>query len=109
VSLELIKLLRENIHISQRRLTMLRRDFFKLTGAGFLVLPLMRLDNFGAEKPRQKSSSLWIQGSPYLGHSDYRHDFRKLTPDEIRQEIVHFRTEEPWRRMILFGLERRQE
>lgn len=88
---------------------MLRRDFFKLTAAGFLVLPLMRWSYFGVSKPGPRESSLWIQGSPYLGHSDYRHDFRELTPDEIRQEIVHFRTEEPWRRMILFGLRRRQE
>jgi len=88
---------------------MLRRDFFKLTASSLLVLPLMKLDNFCVREPAQRESSLWIQGSPYLGHSDYRHDFRELTPDEIRHEIVHFRTEEPWRRMILFGLERRQE
>lgn len=88
---------------------MLRRDFFKLTAAGFLVLPLMKWESFRFSEPGPKESSLWIQGSPYLGHSDYRHDFRELTPAEIRHEIVHFRTEEPWRRMILFGLERRQE
>jgi len=88
---------------------MLRRDFFKLTASSLLVLPLMKLDNFWVTEPAQRESSLWIQGSPYLGHSDYRHDFRELTPDEIRHEIVHFRTEEPWRRMILFGLERGQE
>jgi hypothetical protein len=101
------KLLRENIRISQRRFNMLRRDFFKLTASSLLVLPLMKLDNFWVTEPEPRESSLWIQGSPYLGHSDYRHDFRQLTPDEIRHEIVHFRTEEPWRRMILFGLERR--
>lgn len=87
---------------------MLRRDFFKLTASSLLVLPLMKLDNFSVSEPEPRESSLWIQGSPYLGHSDYRHDFRDLTSDEIRHEIVHFRTEEPWRRMILFGLERRQ-
>jgi hypothetical protein len=101
--------IRENIRISQRRFNMLRRDFFKLTASSLLVLPLMKLNNFSVRKPAQRESSLWIQGSPYLGHSDYRHDFRELTPDEIKHEIVHFRTEEPWRRMILFGLERRQE
>jgi hypothetical protein len=88
---------------------MLRRDFFKLTATSLLIFPLMKLENFSLSEPWQRESSLWIHGSPYLGHSDYRHDFRDLTPDEIKHEIVHFRTEEPWRRMILFGLERRKE
>lgn len=49
-------------------------------------------------------SGPWIHGSPYLGHSDFRRDFRGLTPEEARREIVHFRTAEPWRRKILFRI-----
>lgn len=49
-------------------------------------------------------SMLWIHGSPYLGHSDFKRDFRGLTPEEARREIIHFRTAEPWRRKILFRI-----
>jgi hypothetical protein len=83
---------------------MLRRDFCKISGLCLLALPVLGWDSPGPSPPSPRESTLWIHGSPYLGHSDYRKDFRGLSPDEIKKEIVHFRTEEPWRRAILFGL-----
>lgn len=84
---------------------MRRRDFLKASAAGLAassVLPSWAKDSFGAAGPAGSDSSLWIHGSPYLGHSDFRRDFRGLTPEEARSEITHFRTDEPWRRRILF-------
>lgn len=84
---------------------MLRRDFLKLTGMGLLCLPVLELDAFGPSPPALPGDSgIWIHGSPYLGHSDFKRDFRGLSPAEIKQEIAHFRTDEPWRRSILFAL-----
>jgi hypothetical protein len=86
---------------------MMRRDFLKVSGIGLLALPLIKFDSLEtnvSEGLAQRETSLWIHGSPYLGHSDYRKDFRGLSPEEIKQEIAHFRTAEPWRRMILFKL-----
>jgi hypothetical protein len=86
---------------------MLRRDFLKIGGGSLAALPLMRFTSFEPSEsspPEQRESTLWIHGSPYLGHSDYRKDFRGLTPNEIKSEMTHFRTAEPWRRAILFGL-----
>ena len=83
---------------------MLRRDFCKVSGMSLLALPVLRFDLRHPSPPGPRESALWIHGSPYLGHSDYRRDFRGLSADEIKQEIVHFRTAEPWRRMVLFEL-----
>ena len=86
---------------------MRRRDFFKASAAGLAASSLLpgwtaksiaATDSFGSE------SALWFHGSPYLGHSDFKRDFRGLTPDEARSEIVHFRTDEPWRRRLLFRI-----
>lgn len=84
---------------------MLRRDFFKITGTCLLSLPVLGFDFLGPDpSPGPKESSLWIHGSPYLGHSDFRTDFRGLSPAEIKYELAHFRTDEPWRKAILFEL-----
>lgn len=84
---------------------MLRREFCKVSGICLLAYPALswgRRDAGGLRGP--KEASLWIHGSPYLGHSDFRTSFRGLSPDGIRHEIVHFRTAEPWRRKVLFSL-----
>jgi hypothetical protein len=84
---------------------MLRRDFLKITGMGLLSLPVLGFDSLGPSPPTaSRESVIWIHGSPYLGHSDFKRNFRGLSPDEIKQQIIHFRTDEPWRRAILFGL-----
>lgn len=86
---------------------MLRRDFLKGSLAGLAasaLLPVLNKDTYGADDPELSDSVLWLHGSPYLGHSDFRRDFRGLTPDKARLEIVHFRTDEPWRRKILFRI-----
>ena len=85
---------------------MLRRDFCKISGLCLLALPVLGWDSPGPSPspPWARESALWIHGSPYLAHSDYKKDFRGLSPDEIKNEVIHFRTEEPWRRAILFGL-----
>lgn len=83
---------------------MLRRNFIKISGTGLLALPFMKLSSFGSKSPGYRNSSLWIHGSPYLGHADYRKNFRGLSADEIQKELVHFRTADPWRRAILFKL-----
>jgi hypothetical protein len=83
---------------------MLRRNFLKIGGTGLMAVPLLRFTAFQRRPPDRRESSLWVHGSPYLGHSDYKRNLRGLSPDEIRQELVHFRTAEPWRRMILFAL-----
>ncbi len=85
---------------------MLRRDFCKISGLCLLALPALGWDSPGPSPPWERESALWIHGSPYLGNSDYRKDFRGLSPDEIQNEVIHFRTEEPWRRAILFGLKK---
>ncbi len=86
-----------------------RREFLKeslAVLAASAVIPAWPEASFGAPglDPGPADSGLWIHGSPYLGHSDFRRDFRGLTPEEARREIVHFRTAEPWRRMILFRI-----
>ncbi len=83
-----------------------RRDFLALSAAGLAAgLFLPGSDSGGPDAPAfPVESSLWLHGSPYLGHSDFRRDFRGLTPDEARLEMAHFRTAEPWRRTILFRL-----
>jgi len=83
---------------------MLRRSFFKLTGMGVLSLPLMRSGIFDGEAPGPREALPWNHGSPYVGHADKRPHFRGLAPDQIMHEMAHFRTEEPWRRKIVFGL-----
>lgn len=88
---------------------MQRRDFLKRSFAvlaASAVIPAWPEASFGAPglDPESVDSMLWIHGSPYIGHSDYRRDFRGLTPEEARREIIHFRTAEPWRRKILFRL-----
>ncbi len=83
---------------------MLRRDFCKISGLCLLALPVLGRDSLSPSATPPRESALWLHGSPYLGHSDYRKDFRGLSPDEINNEIIHFRTAEPWRRAILFGL-----
>ena len=83
---------------------MQRRDFFKLTGCAVLALPEMNPRLLGADEGRRSESSPWIHGSPFLGHADMRSHFRGLAADQIAREIVHFRTAEPWRKRILFGL-----
>ena len=86
---------------------MRRRDFLKVSAAGMAassLLPGWAKPSFGEADPAGSDSTLWLHGSPYLGHSDFRRDFRGLTPDEARLEIAHFRTDEPWRRKILFRL-----
>ncbi len=88
---------------------MRRRDFLCLTGAtlaaasavpalGGILQPVAQTPGSARE------SSLWIHGSPYLGHSDLRPSLRGLTPEQARLEIAHFRTDEPWRRKILFQI-----
>lgn len=84
---------------------MKRRDFLKIGGVGLLSIPFSRL--FGSPPPQPPVSvkpeeTLWIHGSPYLGHSDLRENFRGMSPKEIRLQIGHFRTPEPWRRKMLF-------
>jgi hypothetical protein len=86
---------------------MIRRDFLKVSGIGLLALPLIKFDTPEtnvSEGLGPGETMFWIHGSPYLGHSDYREDFRGLSTEEIIQEITHFRTAEPWRRTILFKL-----
>jgi len=86
---------------------MLRRDFIKVGGAGLAALPLLSFDSPGDRltlAPESRESTLWIHGSPYAGHADPRSSFRGLTPAEVRAQIVHFRTAEPYRRTILFKL-----
>ena len=84
---------------------MLRRDFFKVTGMGLLTLPILGFDSLSPSPPTGPGESpIWIHGSPYLGHSDFKRDFHGLSPSEIKQQIAHFRTDEPWRRAMLFEL-----
>lgn len=88
---------------------MQRREFFKqsLTVlAASAAIPAWPEASVAAPGlgPGPVDPGLWIHGSPYLGHSDFRRDFRGLTPEEARREIVHFRTAEPWRRKILFRI-----
>ena len=84
---------------------MLRRDFLKVTGIGLLTLPVLGFDSLSpSASVVAGESAIWIHGSPYLGHSDFKRDFRGLSPAEIRQQITHFRTDEPWRRAMLFEL-----
>ena len=84
---------------------MLRRDFLKTTGMGLLSLPVLGVDSLSPSPPAVlRESAIWIHGSPYLGHSDFKKDFHGLSPAEIKKQITHFRTAEPWRRAILFGL-----
>lgn len=91
---------------------MRRRDFLCLTGATLaaasVVPALSGTSPSDLRNPQSSGSpqetSLWIHGSPYLGHSDLRPSLRGLTPEEARLEIAHFRTDEPWRRKILFQL-----
>jgi len=84
---------------------MLRRDFLKITGLGLLTLPVLGHNSLSPGPPADSGgSAIWIHGSPYLGHSDFKRDFHGLSPAEIRQEITHFRTDEPWRRAMLFEL-----
>jgi hypothetical protein len=84
---------------------MLRRDFCKISGMGLLAWPVLGFDSLGPSPPvAPRGSELWIHGSPYLGHSDFRKDFRGHSPDDIQYQIAHFRTDEPWRRAILFEL-----
>ncbi len=83
---------------------MLRRNFFKLTGIGILSLPMMKSGIFNRKAPGPHEALPWNHGSPYLGHADMRSSFRGLSPDQVTREMVHFRTAEPWRMKILFGL-----
>ncbi len=88
---------------------MLRREFIKdsfAVLAASAVIPAWSEAAFGAPGPAPGpvDAGLWIHGSPYAGHSDFRRDFRGLTPEEARLEIAHFRTAEPWRRKILFRI-----
>ncbi len=88
---------------------MRRRDFLKgsvAVLAASAVVQTWPRASFGAPDldPGSVESALWIHGSPYLGHSDFRSDFRGLEPEEARREIIHFRTAEPWRRKILFRI-----
>jgi len=88
---------------------MRRRDFLKASAAvvaASAVVPAWPGASFGAPDldPGSVESALWIHGSPYLGHSDFKGDFRGLKPEEARREIIHFRTAEPWRRKILFRI-----
>jgi hypothetical protein len=88
---------------------MQRRDFLKGSVsvlAASAVIPAWPEETFRASDfdSGPVESLLWIHGSPYLGHSDFKSNFRGLTPEEARQEIIHFRTAEPWRRKILFGI-----
>ncbi len=86
---------------------MRRRDFLCLTGATLAaasVVPVLGGAPHSIPRNPQfpRESSLWIHGSPYLGHSDFRPTLRGLSPEQARLEIAHFRTDEPWRRKILF-------
>jgi hypothetical protein len=84
---------------------MLRRDFLVVTGIGLLASPLLGFHSTRPSPPAcPRETAIWIHGSPYLGHSDFKRDFRGLSPAEIRRQIIHFRTDEPWRRTILFEL-----
>jgi hypothetical protein len=83
---------------------MLRRDFCKVSGMSLLALPVLGFHSLGPNRPGPRETGFWVHGSPYLGHSDFKKDFRGLTPDEIHREIIHFRTAEPWRRAVLFRL-----
>jgi len=85
----------------------LRRDFVKGSAvalAASALLPAWTSDVRDTVDRGHRDSTLWVHGSPYLGHSDFRRDFRGLTPEEARREIVHFRTAEPYRRKILFRI-----
>ena len=83
---------------------MLRRDFMKIGGAGIMALPLRNwpLPEALAGEPREEI--LWIHGSPYARHPGLRSHSGETTPSETWAAIVHFRTAEPYRRRILFGL-----
>jgi hypothetical protein len=84
---------------------MQRRDFLKITGLGLLAFPVLEFGSLGPGPPSfSRESAIWIHGSPYLGHSDFKRDFRGLSPAEIKRQIAHFRTDEPWRRAMLFEL-----
>jgi hypothetical protein len=85
---------------------MLRREFcinscLVLAAAAFLRT---RASVPCRAEPPGPEEEPWIQGSPYLGHADYRLQFRGLPPAEAWKQIVHFRTAEPWRRKRLFKL-----
>jgi hypothetical protein len=84
---------------------MRRREFFRVSGMCLLAFPVLR-PSWPAPggPPGPRESAVWIHGSPYLGHSDFRASFRGLSPEGIKREIVHFRTAEPWRRKVLFAL-----
>jgi hypothetical protein len=72
---------------------------------GLLSMPILGFVTLSPGPPSfPRESAIWVHGSPYLGHSDFKRDFRGLSPAEIEQQIAHFRTAEPWRRAILFGL-----
>jgi hypothetical protein len=91
-----------------QEVSMHRRDFFKIGGASFAAFSLLAplKTGPGQHDPEYEGqpSTTWITGSPYLGHSDYRKSFRNLSFDEIQRELIHFRTEEPWRTRKLFGV-----
>jgi len=86
---------------------MQRREFCKIGGFGLMAIPFLPSRLSGQPQPPvpgKPEQILWIHGSPYLGHSDLRQDFRGLDPTDIRLQIAHFHTAEPWRRKMLFKL-----
>ena len=97
----------DRIPIFQKGDPLQRREFCKIGGLGLLTFPFLPTRWSMEPQPsslRGPEQTLWFHGSPYLGHSDFRRDFRGLDPCEIRLQIAHFRTAEPWRRKMLFNL-----
>ena len=85
---------------------MLRREFCKIFGLSCMALPFAGHSFSRNIRSRQAitESEPWFHGSPYLGHSDRRISLHGLTQGQVWQEIVHFRTAEPWRQRILFKI-----
>jgi hypothetical protein len=90
----------------ERKEKMRRRNFCKVCGVSLLAIPFLNHDFTVSSNGAIAAGEAvpWIQGSPYLGHSDCRMDFHGLSLPETLEEITHFRTSEPWRRKILFSL-----
>ncbi len=87
---------------------MQRRDFIIYSGIAIAgattTAPFSLSHSSGEAFPKRPNRDCWTHGSPYLGHSDQRPGFRGLKPEQIRHELIHFHTAEPWRKTLLFRL-----
>ena len=52
----------------------------------------------------KRDATFDINPPDYRIREEVYRDFRGLSANEIKLEIAHFRTAEPWRRIVLFEL-----